>query len=99
MVMQLKKSVGERYIFDRERQLLKRARKKLDQLENLVMLGNGFGADGEDGEDGGHRHLPVLSFMVRVEGFAGFLHHNFVCAILNDLFGIQARGGTYVFTF
>merc|ERR1719412_37934 len=22
-----------------------------------------------------------------------FLHHNFVCALLNDLFGIQARGG------
>lgn len=22
-----------------------------------------------------------------------FLHHNFVCAILNDVFGIQARGG------
>jgi len=22
-----------------------------------------------------------------------FLHHNFVCAILNDVFGVQARGG------
>lgn len=22
-----------------------------------------------------------------------FLHHNFVCAVLNDVFGIQARGG------
>ncbi|CAH2088065.1 unnamed protein product [Euphydryas editha] len=24
-----------------------------------------------------------------------FLHHNFVCAILNDVFGIQARGGLH----
>ena len=22
-----------------------------------------------------------------------FLHHNYVCALLNDVFGIQARGG------
>lgn len=22
-----------------------------------------------------------------------FLHHNFICAVLNDVFGIQARGG------
>lgn len=25
--------------------------------------------------------------------YARFLHHNFVCALLNDLFGIQARAG------
>ena len=22
-----------------------------------------------------------------------YLHHNFVCALLNDLYGVQARGG------
>ncbi|KAL4088140.1 hypothetical protein PRIC1_012567 [Phytophthora ramorum] len=35
--------------------------------------------------------LPVFSFLVRFGD--RFLHHNFVCALLNDLFGIQARGG------
>jgi selenocysteine lyase/cysteine desulfurase len=35
--------------------------------------------------------LPIISFRVR----AGerYLHHHFVVALLNDLFGIQARGG------
>ena len=27
------------------------------------------------------------------EGSQLYLHHNFVCSLLNDLFGIQARGG------
>ncbi|KAG8224975.1 hypothetical protein J437_LFUL003353, partial [Ladona fulva] len=38
------------------------------------------------------RHLPIFSFVVRhPRGL--FLHHNFVCAVLNDVFGVQARGG------
>ena len=35
--------------------------------------------------------LSITSFMVRYGD--GFVHHNFVVALLNDLFGIQARGG------
>ena len=35
--------------------------------------------------------LSILSFRIRHS--ARFLHHNFVVALLNDLFGIQARGG------
>lgn len=37
--------------------------------------------------------LPVLSFVVRHPQSGLLLHHNFVCAVLNDVFGIQARGG------
>lgn len=36
--------------------------------------------------------LPVFSFLVATPS-GGFLHHNFVTALLNDLFGVQARGG------
>lgn len=36
-------------------------------------------------------HLPVFAFMVRCG--ARWLHHHFVCQLLNDLFGIQCRGG------
>jgi hypothetical protein len=35
--------------------------------------------------------LPIISFRVRHDD--RYLHHNFVVALLNDLFGIQARGG------
>ena len=36
--------------------------------------------------------LSILSFVVRRPG-GRYLHHNVVVALLNDLFGIQARGG------
>ena len=35
--------------------------------------------------------LPIVSFVVRWAG--RFLHHGFVSALLNDLYGVQARGG------
>ena len=38
------------------------------------------------------RKLPIFSFLIRCKD--RFLHHNFVCALLNDLFGIQARGNS-----
>ena len=40
---------------------------------------------------GSHRsaRLPVISF--RIRHGAQYLHHNFVVAVLNDLFGVQAR--------
>ena len=36
--------------------------------------------------------LPIVSLRGPDAG-GGYLHHNFVVALLNDLFGIQARGG------
>ena len=36
--------------------------------------------------------LSIVSFTVRRPG-GRYLHHNFVVALLNDLFGIQSRGG------
>jgi selenocysteine lyase/cysteine desulfurase len=35
--------------------------------------------------------LAIISFSICLAGKV--LHHNFVVALLNDLFGIQARGG------
>eukprot|EP00968_Pinguiococcus_pyrenoidosus_P026361 scaffold7074_cov256-Pinguiococcus_pyrenoidosus.AAC.1 len=37
------------------------------------------------------QRLPIASFLVRFKD--KFLHYGFVCALLNDLFGIQSRGG------
>jgi hypothetical protein len=36
--------------------------------------------------------LSILSFVVKRPG-GRYLHHNFVVSVLNDLFGIQSRGG------
>jgi|MDSW01.2.fsa_nt_gb tRNA 2-thiocytidine biosynthesis protein TtcA len=41
--------------------------------------------------------LPIISFLIRCpadsKGCSRFLHTSFVCALLNDVFGIQTRGG------
>lgn len=37
--------------------------------------------------------LPIFSFAVHHAKSNLYLHHNFVCALLNDLYGIQTRSG------
>lgn len=37
--------------------------------------------------------LPVFSFLIVHPQSNHYLHHNFICALLNDLYGIQSRGG------
>lgn len=39
------------------------------------------------------RRLPIFSMLIRHQDSGKMLHHNFVSVLLNDLYGIQARGG------
>uniref|UniRef100_A0A183SH95 Aminotran_5 domain-containing protein n=1 Tax=Schistocephalus solidus TaxID=70667 RepID=A0A183SH95_SCHSO len=39
------------------------------------------------------KRLAIFSFLVRHTQSCLFIHHDFVCALLNDLFGIQSRSG------
>jgi selenocysteine lyase/cysteine desulfurase len=80
LVFQLKEAVGEALIREREETFIGRAIETWGSHPNLRILGNREAY-----------RLSIVSFMVR-HG-EGFLHHNFVVALLNDLFGIQARGG------
>lgn len=67
---------------------------------SLDGYGHGHGVHSADGQSvegsADLQRLPIASFVVRAPGgevgqVARYLHHNFVCALLNDLFGIQAR--------
>lgn len=80
LVFQLKEAVGADVIEAREEAFLRRAIGAWREVPGLQILGNPDA-----------RRLSIVSFMVR-HG-TGYLHHNFVVALLNDLFGIQARGG------
>jgi len=80
LVFQLKEAVGVELIRRRERSFIRRAIESWSDHPNLRILGNQNAA-----------RLSIVSFVVR-HG-RGYLHHNFVVAVLNDLFGIQARGG------
>jgi selenocysteine lyase/cysteine desulfurase len=81
LVFQLKQAVGVARIKSVEDSLLKRAVDAWSAEPSIEILGN---LDAE--------RLSILSFVVRQPG-GRYLHHNFVVALLNDLFGVQARGG------
>ena len=81
LVFQLKEAVGVNTIRELEGDFLTRALKVWKQVPQFQLLGN----------PQAHR-LSIMSFVIR-RPHGRFLHHNFVVAVLNDLFGIQARGG------
>ncbi|KAI9913277.1 hypothetical protein PsorP6_006254 [Peronosclerospora sorghi] len=82
LAFQLKQRIGPQRIMNLERQHVRRVRRSLGRNKNIVMLGRQ--TDDID-------QLPIFSLLIRFGD--RFLHHNFVCALLNDMFGIQARGG------
>jgi selenocysteine lyase/cysteine desulfurase len=80
LVFQLKEAVGTEVIQAREEAFWRRALTSWAADPNIVVMGDTV-AD----------RLSIVSFVLR-RG-PRYLHHNFVVAVLNDLFGIQARGG------
>jgi selenocysteine lyase/cysteine desulfurase len=80
LVFQLKDAVGTDVIQAREQRFWTRALDIWSKHPAIQILGDTT-AD----------RLSIVSFVIRAG--SRYLHHNFVVAVLNDLFGIQARGG------
>jgi len=80
LVFQLKEAVGAAEIQRREEGFARRAISMWRDHPHIDILGS------RDAE-----RLSIVSFVVR--NGDKYLHHNFVVAVLNDLFGIQSRGG------
>lgn len=83
LAMQLKQTVGVANIMTREEKITKMVLSHLRKIPEIILLGNSSQSV---------KRLAVFSFLVR-HPRGTFLHHNFVCAVLNDVFGIQSRGG------
>ncbi len=81
LVFQLKQAVGVHTIKAHEASYWQRAIESWSANPALQVLGNTRS-----------ERLSIVSFVVRRPG-GRYLHHNFVVALLNDLFGIQSRGG------
>jgi len=80
LVFQLKDAVGIRLIQEKEEEHLSKAFSIWKKNQNIQILGN---TDAW--------RLAIISFLIKKEN--RLLHYNFVVALLNDLFGIQSRGG------
>jgi selenocysteine lyase/cysteine desulfurase len=81
LVFQLKGAVGVDVIRAHEEDFVRRAISAWSGSDTIEILGN------RDAE-----RLSIVSFVIRRSG-GRYMHHNLVVAILNDLFGIQSRGG------
>ena len=81
LVFGLKQAIGTDLIAAREERLWRRVLRRWEGSPRIEILGSHQA-----------RRLAVVSFRIRY-GHGAYLHHNFVVALLNDLFGIQARGG------
>jgi selenocysteine lyase/cysteine desulfurase len=81
MVFQLKHAVGVDTIKQHEEAHWRRAADAWATNPAIQVLGN-TKSD----------RLSIVSFVIRRPG-GRYLHHNFVVAVLSDLFGIQSRGG------
>jgi selenocysteine lyase/cysteine desulfurase len=81
LVFQLKEAVGVETIRAHEERFLARAVAAWGEEPGIEILGN---IDAP--------RLSIVSFVVRSPS-GSYLHHNFVVAVLNDLFGVQSRGG------
>jgi selenocysteine lyase/cysteine desulfurase len=81
LVLGLKQAIGTDLIEAREEQLWRRVLSRWENNPRIEILGSRRS-----------RRLAIASFLIR-HGEGRYLHYNFVVALLNDLFGIQARGG------
>src|SRR4029077_4022482 len=82
LVFALKDAVGTDEIRRREHDFVRRALRSWEANGQIQILGN---AELE--------RLAIVSFALR--DARGLLHSHFVAAVLNDLFGIQARSGCF----
>ncbi|GIZ00747.1 hypothetical protein CEXT_38281 [Caerostris extrusa] len=82
MAFQLKEAIGHAVIAKRENQICQMTFNAWENIQELHLLGSTSVS-----------RLPIFSFVIRHPQSGLYLHHNFVCALLNDLFGIQTRSG------
>jgi len=93
---QTKTKIGQDVIGNAESRLREKVYDSLLSNENIAVLGPTHKTTNATATK--TIRLPIVSFLVRapadiVTGASRFLHHSFVCAVLNDVFGVQARGG------
>ncbi|CAF4493710.1 unnamed protein product [Rotaria socialis] len=82
LVFQLKDTVGHDLIQKREDELVEKFFRRFKNINSLIILGSQSVS-----------RLAIFSFLIYVPMIKKYLHYNFICSLLNDLFGIQVRSG------
>ena len=83
LAFSIRQKIPHKFIIERDKYYNKLFQDELENTFNLYIL---------DHKNLRNKcHLPIYSFMISYG--EKFFHPNFVCALLNDLFGIQSRPG------
>ncbi|KAL5112453.1 tRNA-cytidine 32 2-sulfurtransferase [Taenia crassiceps] len=106
MVIQLKEAIGSKLIQKREEELVRMAWTKFSQCPNLVILGGSKAKriaifsflvrhtrDSIPYANSSKHRMHDPSCKEIKDDNCLFIHHDFICSLLNDLFGIQSRSG------
>ena len=80
LALQLKEAVTVDIITQRNKEIISQAHAAWSDLSNLILLGPT------------ENKLPIFSFLISSPSSL-YLHHNYVVSLLNDVFGVQCRGG------
>ena len=83
-MIKVRQEISHEFVIKKEEEYNKLFVDKLKGIPNLYILHNKYLKN--------KPHLPIYSFMISY-GNNKFLHPNFICALLNDFFGIQSHPG------
>jgi selenocysteine lyase/cysteine desulfurase/tRNA(Ile)-lysidine synthase TilS/MesJ len=79
-------------LLDLDLERAQQIQQRLLQIPNLVLLDNvTTQTQTQTDARNNTKKVPIFFFLIKCG--TRFLHYNFVCALLNDMFGIQSRGG------
>jgi len=81
LCLMIKEKVTDDIIISKERELNSYIMNELKTIPNLFLLG----------QSNNQERIPIYSFVIKFSG--RIFHYNFISSLLNDLFGIQSRGG------
>ena len=82
-MISIRQKIPHDFIIKKNELYIKLFLKELVKIPNLYILHNDFLSN--------KVHIPIFSFMISFG--EKFLHPNFICALLNDFFGIQSSPG------
>ena len=83
LTISIRQKIPHDFIIKKDEHYIKLFLKELEDIPNIYILHNNFLRN--------RIHIPVFAFMISYD--QKFLHPNYICALLNDFFGIQSRPG------
>lgn len=81
LCLMIKEKITDDLIIKKEKEINEYIMNELKGIQNLYLLGDSINKE----------KIPIYSFVIKFSG--KIFHFNYISSLMNDLFGIQSRGG------